>query len=267
VAETVPQALIDAAEAYERLFVPALFGQWAPRVADAAGIGPGDRVLDVACGTGVLAREAASRVGPSGSVAGLDANPGMLAVARRRSPQIDWQQGSAERLPYTDRSFDRVVSQFGLMFFGDRTGAVREMLRVLRPVGRIAVAVWDAIERAPGFADEAALFERLIGREAADAVRTPFALGDRAELERLFGVAGAAEIAVSTQRGTARFPDVQTMVVSDLRGWLPAMGVLPTEAQIERVVGEADRALRAHVAPDGSIAFDAHAHVVTCARR
>jgi SAM-dependent methyltransferase len=129
-----------------------------------------------------------------------------------------------------DRSFDRVVSQFGLMFFGDRTGAVREMLRVLRPDGRIAVAVRDAIERAPGFA-------------------------------------GAAEIAVSTQRGTARFPDVQTMVVSDVRGWLPAMGVLPTEAQIERVVGEADRALRAHVAPDGSIAFDAHAHIVTCTPR
>jgi SAM-dependent methyltransferase len=236
-------------------------------VADAAAIEPGQRALDVACGTGVLAREVASRVGRAGSVVGLDANPGMLAVARRRAPQIEWQEGSAERLPYADRSFDRVVSQFGLMFFGDRAGALREMLRVLRPGGRIAVAVWDAIAHAPGFADEGALLDRVAGRAAADAVRAPFVLGDRDELARLFEAAGAAAIEISTQRGTARFPDVQTMVSSDVRGWLPAMGVVLSEDQIERVLREADGALRAHVAADGSVAFGAHAHIVICTRR
>jgi ubiquinone/menaquinone biosynthesis C-methylase UbiE len=81
-------AAASAAAAYERNFVPALFAEWAPRLADAAGIADGDRVLDVACGTGVLAREAVRRVGTRGSVTGLDVNPGMLSVAAEVAPEI-----------------------------------------------------------------------------------------------------------------------------------------------------------------------------------
>ena len=101
--EPALQAQVDAARAYEAQFVPALFGEWAPRGADAAQIGAGQRVLDVACGTGVLAREAASRTGPSGSVSGLDPGVGMLAVARELAPTIDWRQGVADSLPFSDR--------------------------------------------------------------------------------------------------------------------------------------------------------------------
>jgi ubiquinone/menaquinone biosynthesis C-methylase UbiE len=119
------------AEVYEELFVPALFRQWGPIVADAARIGEGDRVLDVACGTGVLACCASDRVGPRGAVKGLDANADMLAVACRKSVQAEWIEGKAESLPFADESFDAVVSQFGLMFFDDRPGAIREMMRVL----------------------------------------------------------------------------------------------------------------------------------------
>src|SRR5262245_6199314 len=107
-----------------------------PRLADAVRIRPGERVLDVACGTGVLARQAASRVGSEGSVAGVDPSPGMLAVAKRLAPAIAWRQGTAEALPFEDGSFDAVVSQFGMMFFADRGRAIREMLRVLIPGGR-----------------------------------------------------------------------------------------------------------------------------------
>ncbi len=108
------QALIAAAKAYEEFFVPALFGEWAPRVAALAQIQAGNHVLDVACGTGVLAREAASRVGPRGFVAGVDASPGMLAVAAALAPGIEWRQGTAEALPYPDQRFDSVVSQLRL---------------------------------------------------------------------------------------------------------------------------------------------------------
>src|SRR5690606_14144734 len=110
------EAEVAAARAYEALFVPALFGQWAASVVDAAQVSTGERVLDVACGTGVLAREAQRRTGPAGHVTGLDPGVGMLAVAKELAPTVDWRQGMAESMPFADASFDAVVSQFGLMF-------------------------------------------------------------------------------------------------------------------------------------------------------
>jgi ubiquinone/menaquinone biosynthesis C-methylase UbiE len=151
------QVTHSAAEVYEAFFVPALFRQWAPKMAQAAGLAAGQRVLDVACGTGVLAREAVKHVGPSGAVTGLDRNEGMLAVARREAPDVEWQLGRAEALPFDAATFDAVVSQFGLMFFEDQTAALEEMWRVLRPGGRLAVTVWDTLDRSPGYAAMTAL--------------------------------------------------------------------------------------------------------------
>ena len=111
------QVIASAAEVYEQFFVPALFQQWPPRVAGAAQIRAGQRVLDVACGTGILAREVSERVDPTGPVVGLDINDGMLAVARRKAPEIELRQAPAEALPFPTASFDAVVSQFSLMFF------------------------------------------------------------------------------------------------------------------------------------------------------
>jgi ubiquinone/menaquinone biosynthesis C-methylase UbiE len=167
------QVLASAAEIYDEFFVPALFEQWAPPVLDAAAVRKGEQVLDVACGTGVLTRAAAAR---AGRATGLDVNPGMLAVARKRGGGIDWRESRAEALPFADGSFDVVLSQFGLMFFEDRDAALREMLRVLRPGGRLAIAVWDSLERAPGYAAMAALLERLFGAEIAGALHAPYCL-------------------------------------------------------------------------------------------
>jgi SAM-dependent methyltransferase len=93
------QVSVEAAEVYESKFVPAIFGEWAPHLVDAAGVAPGQAVLDVGCGTGVVAREAADRMGGQGSVVGLDLNEGMLAVARRLRPDIEWRQGDAAEVP------------------------------------------------------------------------------------------------------------------------------------------------------------------------
>jgi ubiquinone/menaquinone biosynthesis C-methylase UbiE len=101
----------DSAEAYEEVFVPALFEPWAQLLVGAAGIRAGDRVLDVACGTGIVARTAADRVGATGSVVGIDRNPAMLAVAERLRPDIEWRQGDASGLPFLGRSFDVVLCQ------------------------------------------------------------------------------------------------------------------------------------------------------------
>lgn len=254
---------IAAATAYEQLHVPASFRQWAPLVCDAARIAAGHRVLDVACGTGVLAREAASRVGPTGVVAGLDADPGMLGVARQLAPAIDWQPGTAESLPYPGDSFDAVVSQFGLMFFSDREQALREMLRVLVPEGTLAIAVWDRLEHSPAWRDEVGLLDRFGGTRAGDALRAPFVLGDTAELTALFERAGVASVGIATHVGTARFPSIRAMVEADLRGWLPVLGVTLDETQIARILSEAETLLAPYLSADGQVVFDASAHIVT----
>lgn len=255
-------ALVDAARAYELLFVPALFGQWPPMILDAARVELGKRLLDVACGTGILARAAAARTGSTGYVAGVDPGPGMLAVARELAPDVDWRAGVAERLPFPDRTFDIVGCQFGLMFFTDRAQALHEMLRVLLPGGRLVVVTWDAVAKIPAFGAEVALLDRLAGPRAADALRAPFVLGDRDELADLVRRAGGTAVSVTTHRGTARFPSVRVMVEADLRGWLPVMGVVLDEPTIDRVLGDAERDLGAYVSSDGHVEFGVQAHFV-----
>ena len=254
---------INAASAYEQCFVPALFHEWAPRVAAAARLEPAQRVLDVACGTGVLAREAASRVGDAGLVAGLDANRGMVTVASRLEPRVQWHAGVAEALPFPDASFDAVLSQFGLMFFSDRARALQEMLRVLAPGGRLAVAVWDSVANMPAYAAEVELLQRVAGASAADALRAPFVLGDPKDLAALFADAGVANVSVGSERGTARFPSLRAMVEADLRGWLPVLGVLLSEEAIADVLAHAPGMLGGFVAADGTVQFETRAHIVT----
>jgi len=263
---SIEQAQIEAARAYESLFVPALFEQWTALLADTARVHAGQRVLDVACGTGVLARYIAARVGAGGAVTGLDPNPGMLEVARERAPTVDWRRGTAESLPFAAASFDAVVSQFGLMFFTDRVRAVSEMLRVLKPGGRLAVAVWDTLENNPLYAAEVDLLARLAGRAAAEALQAPFALGDRKALARVFADAGAAA-EISTQPGTARFPSLRVVLEADLRGWLPMVGLILSEDTIGRVLAAADDELGEHVRrADHGIEFPLSSHIVSAAR-
>lgn len=265
--DPVPAEQIAAAMAYEELHVPALFRQWSARVLDAARIEPGHRVLDVACGTGVLAREAQARVGAAGFVAGVDPGRGMLAVAEQLAPTVEWRHGTAEALPYPDEAFDTVACQFGLMFFTDRQQALREMLRVLAPGGTVAVAVWDKLENSAAYPDEVELLERRAGEQAADALRAPFVLGDTGELRTLFESAGMTSVDITTRNGTARFPSIRSMVEADLRGWLPVMGVALDEEQIERILAEAESVLDQYVTPEGKVEFDAPGHIVTGTRQ
>jgi len=263
-AECEGQVSRSAADVYEEFFVPALFAQWVEPVADAARLADGHRVLDVACGTGVLAREASKRVRPRGSVIGLDRNDGMLAVARRRSDGIEWRPGRAEALPFPDGCFDAVISQFGLMFFEDRGAALSEMWRVLQPGGRLAVAVWDTLDHAPGYAAMTALLQRLFGEPVADALRAPYVLGDPESLSRLFAEAGIPGARVATQDGTATFPSIESWVHTDVKGW--TLADLIDDGQYEILRREAMRDLEAFVEPKGAVSFRHPAHIVTAAK-
>ncbi|GIK42186.1 MAG: ubiquinone/menaquinone biosynthesis methyltransferase [Chloroflexota bacterium] len=254
----------NAAEVYEEFFVPALFQQWPSHVTGAAEIQPGQRVLDVACGTGVLARTVADRVGSTGAVVGLDVNEGMLAVAQRKAPTLEWRQGRAEALPWDGDSFDAVVSQFGLMFFEDRRIALEEMMRVLRPGGRLAVAVWDSLDHSPGYAAMADLLQRLFGNQAANALWAPFALADLQGLYTLFAEAGMPDIQITTQAETARFPSLEAWVYTEIKGW--TLADMLDETQFQLLLKEAKNDLQQFVTSDGTVAFGASAHIVAAAK-
>ncbi len=253
------------ADVYEEMFVPALFQQWGNVVAQAASVGPGQRVLDVACGTGVLACAAADRVGVTGAVVGLDPNPEMLAVARRKSARIEWRGGRAESLPFADQSFDAVVSQFGLMFFEDRPAALRQMMRVLRPRGRLAVAVCDCLDHSPGYAAVAALLQRLFGNRVADAFRAPFVLGDAPRLHSLCTEAGIVDAKVTRHEGTVRFASIASLISTE-RACVWTLGGLLDDTQFERLLNESEQALRPFRTADGAVAFSMPALIVTATK-
>lgn len=253
------------AEVYDEFFVPAVFQQWGEIVAEAAGIDTGARVLDVACGTGALACAAVHRVGQGGSVVGLDLNDEMLAVARRKPAAVEWRQGQAEALPFPDASFDAVVSQFGFMFFADQRTALCEMMRVLRPGGRLAVAVCDALDHSPGYAVLSELLQRLFGEAVAHAFRAPFACGSR---ERLLALCDEAQIVgARAQRhdGAVRFASIAALVSTE-RACVWTLGGLLDDGQFERLLVEAQESLQPFVTDDGQVEFVMPALIVTATK-
>lgn len=258
------QVVRSAAEIYDEFFVPALFQAWTGRVLQVAGVEAGQHVLDVACGTGVLTRAAAERVGAAGSVVGLDVNEGMLAVARRKAPGMMWRQGVAEALPFDDDSFDAVVCQFGLMFFADPVKALAEMGRVLRANGRLTVAVWDVVENIPGYALMAEMIRRMFGEEPANGLLFPFSLGEQQRLLSLFQQAGFPQVELTTGVEMARFDSLYAWLHTEIRGWVLA-DVIDDE-QFEQLLAEAEGVLRPFVADDGTVAFAAAGHVVTAVK-
>lgn len=258
------QVNTDAARVYDEFFLTALFEQWPPHVVVRSGMGRGEHVLDVACGTGVLARAAADAVGSEGRVVGVDINDGMLAVAAQNAPQIDWRRAPAESLPFATASFDRVVSQFGLMFFEDPVAAVTEMLRVLRPGGRLVVAVWSSLNETPGYAAMVQLLERLFGAEVSGALEAPFSLGDSERLREICLQAGAVEPSVETVPGTCVFPSLDRWVQTDVKGW--TLADLIDDEQLEQLRREAPSALASYVRSDGKVEFEAPAKLVVATK-
>jgi ubiquinone/menaquinone biosynthesis C-methylase UbiE len=258
------QVSTDAAEVYESCFVPAIFGAWASPVADAAGITTGNRVLDVGCGTGVLAREALRRVGREGEVVGLDLNEGMLAVAARTEPRIDWRVGDAAALPLGSASFDVAVSQFALMYFPDRVASLREMWRTLAPGGRLAIAAWARIDRARGYQILVDIAARQCGREAADVLAAPFVLGDQSELTELFHSSGISGAEVTLHEGSIRFSSVKEFIRVEVKG--SPLADMVSDDVMQTLAAESENALVEFVVPSGEVVMPMDAHIVTASK-
>ena len=196
------------AENYQRYFVPAIATPVAAGLLDAAGIQAGERVLDVACGTGIIARLAAERVGPTGAVSAIDVAPDMIDVARSvpapDQPVIDWRVGDATSLPFDDEQYDVVTCQMGLMFMGDRAAAVAEMRRVLVPGGRVVVNTPGVIQE-PFALMEQAIADH-ISADLGGFVRAVFSMHDPSAVAELLRTAGLRDVEAHESAATLRLP-------------------------------------------------------------
>jgi ubiquinone/menaquinone biosynthesis C-methylase UbiE len=239
-------------EIYETVFVPAMMGEWAPRVIALANPQPGERVLDVACGTGALTRVVAQSIGPNGRVVGLDLSPEMLAEARKitldpsNAAPIEWREGDASAIPFEDEAFDIVFCNFGLMFFPDRVAALKEMRRVLKPDGRLALAVWGSIAKCPGqvamkeswkrhFTEDAGLFD------------AQHSLGNAETGLSLIHDAGFRDVSVQAVMGVVRLPSPVHLA----RSYGAMAGIQADEKTRTEVIDEVSSALQSYVGAEG----------------
>lgn len=256
-------------ELYEAYFVKAQMGSAAEELVTAAGIGPDDRVLDVGCGTGVVARTAASRTASDTQVTGTDVNGPMLTAARGFAAQagltgIEWIECDAANMPFGGGRFDAVLCQQGLQFMPDRAAALAEMARVLKPGGRLALSVWK--ESSPLGVALSKVLDRRFGDGTTAAWQVMYSLGDRETLRGLAAAAGFRDIQIAFDFKFARHPDPLAFVAGAIAGspLAGAVAELPGDER-ERLCGEVVAEL-SNFQDDGGLAAPAPCHTLTARR-
>ncbi|HYD74781.1 methyltransferase domain-containing protein [Ramlibacter sp.] len=253
-----------APENYQRYFVPSIAAPLADEFIRIAAPRPGEQVLDVACGTGVVTRLAAQRVGSGGSVAGLDLNPAMLAVARSVTSSglgIEWHEGSADAMPLPDAAFDLVLCQMGLQFMSDKPGALRDMRRVLAPGGRVVLGLPGPTP--PLFEALAAALGKHIGPQATAFVHVVFSLHDEATLRELTAAAGFRDVEVKRTRTTLLLPPVEEFVRQYVTS-TPLMNLVSRTSEASRAALEQELGAGwRDAAVDGRMACDVQLSTVT----
>lgn len=226
----------NPAETYESFLVPAMFEPLIPHLIGVAKPRPGERILDVACGTGIVAREIAGRLDDA-QVTGIDLNPLMLGVAQIRAEEdgvtVAWQECRAEALPFPDGAFDLVTCQHGLQFVPEKSEALSEIYRVLDDSGRAVVITWGGLDRHPFFAELDAACVRQLGDSATG---DPFSLGEPDELAEMFTDAGFSDVEVHPYSFTARYADPELALALILRS---ATAAIPELSKLDAAVVDA----------------------------
>lgn len=259
------QIPLEAAEIYESKFVPALFADWAPHVVDIGDVATGQSVLDVACGTGIVARTAAERVGPDGRVVGVDLNQAMLTVAERVCPGIELHQADVTALPFEAATFDAVLCQMALMFFPDRLAAVREMGRVVKPQGTLVIMVPSSLDAQPAYRLLVELAAKHAGPEAVAMLSAYWSCGDLDELLNTVRAAGNGVLSTRTRMGTARFASIDEFVAVEVES-TPVRERL-TDDEYDSLRREANEVLQAFTALDGRAEIPLEGHLVAARAR
>ncbi|MDQ2052745.1 methyltransferase domain-containing protein [Natronolimnohabitans sp. A-GB9] len=206
----------SASDAYEEYLVPPILDPWAERLINSVRLGSDDRVLDVGCGTGIVARRAIAELNADSTVVGLDRNERMLAKAEEEAggsePAIEWRQGDAADLSFADEQFDVVFCQQALQFFDQPETALAEMRRVLAPDGRIACSIWRPIEYQPGYIVLAEALERHVGDEAGLMIRGIFPGWNTNSVRNLAREAGFDDVTLTIEIGDIRYPSISEFV-------------------------------------------------------
>jgi ubiquinone/menaquinone biosynthesis C-methylase UbiE len=249
----------NAAESYERYFVPPFYAPEAQYIIELAALGAGEHVLDLACGTGIVARCAANKVGANGMVVGLDRNESMLAVARRASvdiisPPIKWQRGEAHNTPFPDSTFDIVFCQQGLHFFPDRSAALRETYRVLAPNGRLVLSSMRPNKHNPEYDLLADVLEQHAGPDAGMMVRSTFLPLSINDLRALIKNSGFQNVRILIGIGPVRYPSVNEFLRREMAG-SPLAGQIKSWSDdlFRMIVHDLEVALEAYIDDDGII--------------
>jgi ubiquinone/menaquinone biosynthesis C-methylase UbiE len=260
----------STAALYEKYLVPAITRKWADDLLGRAQPRAGENVLDLACGTGIVARLASRRM-DQGHVAGLDLNKGMLAVARTISSDgapIDWIEGSALDLPFEPGTVDLVLCQLGLQFLPDQERALREMRRVLSPTGRLALSVYSPIERTPGANAFVLAVDRVLGPDASRIKRGEHSFNKPQELRDLLTGAGFAKVEVHTVVQQIAFPSALDYVSFQLLA-TPMAALLSDrtesdrQAAIKMIASEIERFFDPAMLERGQFSFQQEAYVGT----
>jgi SAM-dependent methyltransferase len=251
---------LEQAHAYEDLFVPALFAQWVPTMVGMAGVTAGQRVLDVACGTGVVARHAAHLVGSTGTVSGVDLNPAMIQVAKEQASAIDWRIGDAVDLPYADATFDAALCQSALFFFADPARAVREMARVLTGGGVVALQTYAGLDEQPAYGPFVDTVARIAGDEAHSLMGTYWSQGDLRELGSLLEGAALEPTTADTTLGHVRFPSIDAFVHTEIQATPLASQI--DESSYLAILEETRSVLGAHEQSDHSVVLPIRARFI-----
>ena len=253
------QISIEAAEAYEDQFVPALFAEWAPELVDLADVRPAQSVLDVGCGTGIVARTAADRLDGSGRVVGLDQLEAMVTVAGRLRPDLEWYVGDAHDLPFEDGTFDRVLSQAALMFMDAPQKALAEMARVVTNDGTVAIQVVGRLQESPGLYPFAQAVERHAGRDSVELWATYFRLGDPDQLKALVESAGLEITATRIHVAKVRVPSIDAYVAAEVES--TPLGDQISDAVYDRIRADANRDLAPFITEQG-VALPIEGHLL-----
>lgn len=265
-------APVSAMSVYDEIMVPRMFEPWATLLLDEVEPQLGQAVLDVACGPGTVTRLAASRVGTTGRVTGCDFSPAMLEIARSKSPSeasgaIEYVTCAADALDVPDSAVDVVTCQQGLQFFPNRPAALAEMRRVLRPEGRLALAVWCSIDTCPPFAALGVALARVLGAETARSYESgPWGFGDSDALLRLITDGGFSDATLRTAQLPVVFEGGPQQLLLTLRATsvAPDLAQLPAEglSALAAAVDEATRPLT----EDGVVRSYLTSYVATATR-